>query len=375
MVAVITHRASVVVNSLKSLFSKKSSGVGIELTPERINIARLKKQGQKLKLQTLATAEIPEGIFEEGQIVDSPAMAEIIQSTLAENKIKVSQATTAVPGRAVTRVIPVPAELDDNELREMVLNQEASLYLPFPRDEADVDYQKLGFFVDDDGIEKVQVLLVAVKKDITDSYTETFAQAGLSLSVLETSSFALIRTIREQLRQFTSQEAAAIVDIQFESTEISIVVDGIPHFSRTVPLGTSQIQNALSRAMNLPPSRNADLLQGMSIPPGPMAGGPKGGMNPGTAAMLRVVGELSDELRRSIDFYLNQGEDMEVAQLLLAGAGSAIGNLDEFFSQRLGLPASVIDPVDSLAIEMDEELSPTQRSGLATVLGLGLREV
>ncbi|PZO57624.1 MAG: pilus assembly protein PilM [Phormidesmis priestleyi] len=362
-------------NRLKALLSKKTPGVGIELTPERINIAQLKKQGQKLKLQTLATAEIPEGVFEEGQIVDSATMAEIIQSTLAENKIKVKQATTAVPGKAVTRVIPVPAELDDNELREMVLNQEASLYLPFPRDEADVDYQKLGFFVDDDGIEKVQVLLVAVKKDITNSYTETFAQAGISLNVLETSSFALIRTIREQLRQFTSQEAAAIVDIQFESTEISIVVDGIPHFSRTVPLGTSQIQSALSRAMNLPNSRNAELLQGMSVPSGPMAGGPKSGMNPGTAAMLRVLGELSDELRRSIDFYLNQGEDMEVAQLLLAGTGSAIGNLDEFFSQRLGLPTSVIDPVDSLAIEVSEEISLSQRPGLATVLGLGLREL
>lgn len=361
-------------NRLKSLFSRKSSGVGIELTPERINIVRLKKQGQKLKLQTFATAEVPEGVFEEGQIVDSPTMAEIIQETLAEHKIKVAQATTAVPGRAVTRVILVPAELDDIELREMVLNQEASLYLPFPRDEADVDYQKVGYVVDDDGIEKVRVLLVAVKREITDSYTETFAQAGLSLNVLETSSFALIRTIREQLRQFTSQEAVAIVDIQFESTEISIVVDGTPHFSRTVPLGTSQIQSALSRAMNLPPSRNADLLQGMSVPPGPMSGSPKG-MNPGTAAILRVVGELSDELRRSIDFYLNQGEDMEVAQLLLAGPGGAISNLDEFFSQRLGLPASVVDPVDSLGIETDEEIEPAQRAGLATVFGLGLREV
>ncbi len=362
-------------NRLKSLFSRKSPGVGIELTPERINIARLKKQGQTLKLQNLATAEIPEGVFEEGQILDSSTMAEIIQSTLAENKIKVSRATTAVPGKAVTRVIPVPAELDDNELREMVLNQEASLYLPFPRDEADVDYQKLGFFVDEDGIEKVQVLLVAVKKDITNSYTETFAQAGLSLNVLETSSFALIRTVREQLRQFTSQEAAALVDIQFDSTEISIVVDGIPHFSRTVPLGTSQIQNALNRAMNLPPSRNSDLLQGMSAPLGAATGKPKAGMNPGTTAMLRVLSELSDELRRSIDFYLNQGEDMEVAQLLLAGTGSAIGNLDEFFAQRLGLPTSVVDPLDSLAIEVDEDLSPMQRSGLATVLGLGLREI
>ena len=66
---------------------------------------------------------------------------------------------------------------------------------------------------------------------------------------------------------------------------------------------------------------------------------------------------------------------MEVAQLLLAGPGSAIGNLDEFFSQRLGLPASSVDPVDALALETDEELSSAQRSGLATVLGLGLREI
>ena len=365
-------------NSLKSLFSKKSRGVGVELTPERVNIARLRKQGQKLKLETLASVEIPEGVFQEGQILDAPAMAEAIQAALTESKLKVRQATTAIPGRAITRVIPVPSELDDDELREMILNQEASLYLPFPREEADVDYQKLGFFVDEDGIEKVQVLLVAVRKEITDTYLETFQQAGLLLNVLETSSFALIRTIREQLRQFTPQEAAAIVDIEFESTEISIVVDGIPHFSRTVPIGTFQIQSALSRAMNLPPSRNTDLLQGMTVPITPMdsVGAPQlGGANPGTAAMLRVLGELADELRRSIDFYLNQGDDMEVAQLLLAGPGGAIGQLDEFFGQRLSLPASQIDPIAALSLEMDEEVSMAQRPGLATVLGLGMREV
>jgi len=367
------------VDTLKALFSRKPQGVGIELTPDKINVARIQKKGSLLKLDTLASVELGEGIYEEGQIVDTSAMAEAIQTVMAESNLKVKQATTAIPGRAITRVIPVPAELDDAELREMVLNQEASLYLPFPREEADVDYQKLGYFVDEDGIEKVQVLLVAVRKEFTDTYLDVFQQAGLGLSVLETSSFALIRTIREQLRQFTPQEAAAIVDIEFESTEISIVVDGVPHFSRTVPIGTFQIQSALSRAMNLPPSRNTELLQGMTVPIINMdtVGSPQsgGGTNPGTAAMLRILGELSDELRRSIDFYLNQEEEMEVAQLLLAGPGGAIGQLDEFFAQRLSLPASQIDPIAALSLEIDEEIPESQRSGLATVIGLGLREV
>lgn len=366
-------------SSLKGLVSKKTKGIGIELTPERVNIARLRKKGQGFQLVTLASAEVPEGVFQEGQIVDSAAMAEIIQSVLAESKIKARYAATAIPGGrdTVTRIIPVPAELDDRELREMVLNQEAGLYLPFPREEADVDYQKLGFFVDEDGIEKVQVLLVATRKEVTDSYIDTFQQAGLSVNVLEISSFSLIRTIREQLRHFTPQEAAAIVDIEFESTEISIVVDGVPQFSRTVPIGTYQIQGALSRAMNLPPSRNTDLLQGMTVPVTPMdsVGVPKmGGTNPGTAAMLRILGELADELRRSIDFYLNQGENLEVAQLLLAGPGGSIGQLDEFFSQRLSLPVSQVDPIAALSLDVEEEITSVQRPGLGVVIGLGLRE-
>ncbi|HBS70624.1 MAG TPA: pilus assembly protein PilM, partial [Cyanobacteria bacterium UBA11153] len=92
-----------------------------------------------------------------------------------------------------------------------------------------------------------------------------------------------------------------LVDIEFDSTEIAIVVDGVPQFSRTVPIGTFQLQSALSRAMNLPTSRNTELLQGMTIPNTPVDGIRTGatGINPGMAALLRVLGELADELRRS----------------------------------------------------------------------------
>ena len=78
----------------------------------------------------------------------------------------------------------------------MVLNHEAGLYLPYPREEVDLDYQKLGYFVDEDGIEKVQVLLVATRKEVTDMYLETFKLAQLNVDVLDINSFALIRTIR-----------------------------------------------------------------------------------------------------------------------------------------------------------------------------------
>ena len=368
------------VNRFKGLLSKRTGGVGIELTPERINVAQLRKHSQGFKLIALASLPVPPGIYEDGQIADSLALAEIIQSALRESKIKAQRVATAVPGReSLIRIISVPAELDDQELSEMVLNHEAGLYLPYPREEADVDYQKLGYFVDEDGIEKVQVLLVATPKEVTDTYINTFKQAGLQVDVLEINSFALIRTIREQLRQFAPQEAAVLVDIEFDSTEIAIIIDGVPQFSRTVPIGTYQLQSAMSRAMNLPTTRDTQILQGMTIPtsttdPGRM-GGPAGN-NLGLSAMLRILGELTDELRRSIDFYLNQNENLEVAQILLAGPGGGLEQLDEFFTQKLGLPTTKVDPIAALSLEVDEEkITQAQRPGLGIVIGLGLREV
>ncbi|EAM47514.1 pilus assembly protein, membrane protein, required for motility [Crocosphaera watsonii WH 8501] len=109
----------------------------------------------------------------------SPGGAELIQEFFAEHKIKAKKIATAVPMReAIIRIIPVPAELDEAELRDMVLNHEAALYLPYPREEVDLDYQKLGFFEDEDGIEKIQVLLVATRREVTDSYMDTFGQGN-----------------------------------------------------------------------------------------------------------------------------------------------------------------------------------------------------
>jgi len=398
-----------VVNRFKSLLAKRTGGVGIELTPERINVAQIRKHKQGFKLAAFASLLVPQGIYEDGQITDSTALAELIQSALSEGKIKAQRVATAVPGReSLVRLISVPAELDDQELTEMVLNHEAGLYLPYPREEADVDYQKLGYFVDEDGIEKVQVLLVATPKEVTNTYISTFNQAGLKVDVLEINSFALIRTIREQLRQFAHGEAAVLVDIEFDSTEIAIIVDGIPQFSRTVPIGTYQLQSAISRSMNLPTTRDTQMLQEMIVPsmsadqgevladrsreeepvPNELRGeyssttkpqrGMTGtaGINPGMGAMLRILGELTDELRRSIDFYLNQNENLEVVQLLLAGPGAGLEQLDEFFSQRLGVPTMKVDPVAALSLEVDEDkISTRQRPGLGIVIGLGLREV
>jgi type IV pilus assembly protein PilM len=368
-------------NRLKNLFPKRGNGVAIELGSERINIAQLHKKGADLTLKHLCAAEVPEGIFEEGRIVNPQELGDLIRTTLADNKIKATHVTTSVPMReAVIRLIPLPAELSDREIRDLILNQEAALYLPYPREEVDIDYQKLDLVTDEDGLDKVQVMLAATRREITDSYIDTFQYAGLPVKILEISSFAVLRTIKEQLRQFAPQEAVVLIDIEFDCTEIAIVVNGIPQFNRTVPIGTYQLQEALSSAMNLPLTRNSDILQDITIPDVPISSVSNSStmtsINPGMAAMMRILAELADEVRRSIEFYMSHnGQDLKLEQLLLAGPGGGLGQLDLFFTQRLSIPTTQVDPIGGLGLEPEMDIPIGQRPGLGVVLGLGMREV
>jgi type IV pilus assembly protein PilM len=367
---------------LEKLFNSKPKGLGIEINSERVNIVQLRRSGQNsYKLVSYATSALPEGIVEEGRISDPIALGEIVREMLSSSKIKLKKVATAVPGRdAVSRLIKLPAEIPDAELREMVLNQEASLYLPFPREEADVDYQKLGVSLDDDGVERLEILMVATRKEVTDTYLQAMEIASLEVDIVEVASFSLIRTLNSYLSRFSSiAEAVAIVDIEYEATEITITVDGVPQFSRTVAPGTIQIQNAQLRAINAPPRRSTDLdsLKEITVPIQSMdtAGLLSGsGSNVGDAAVLRVLGDLADELRRSIDFHTSQTQGSDVVQLLIVGPGACIGNLDEFFRQRLGIAAEQVDPINALSIKSDKEIPIQDRLALSIALGLGVRE-
>jgi type IV pilus assembly protein PilM len=367
---------------LQSLFSGGTKGIGIEINPDRVNMVELQKKGASgYKIAKFATETLPEGVVEEGRINDPIQLGEVIRRLYTDNRFSSGKVATAIPGReTVSRLIKVPAEIPPEELRDMVLNQEASLYLPFPREDADVDYAELGVSLDDDGIERKEILMVATPKEVTDTYLQAMQVAQLTVDVVEVTSFSLVRSFREELKKFSSvSEAVAIVDIEYESTEITIIVDGVPQFSRTVGIGTSQIQNAQLRSMNLPPLRNTELerIEQMTVPLQTMdtAGLGGGTGTPGEAAVLRVLSDLGDELRRSIDFYTSQTPGADVTQLLIGGPGAAIDQLDEFFSQRLGITANQVDPLVALSVTVDREYSRGERMSMAVVLGLGLREV
>ncbi|MFS8907251.1 type IV pilus biogenesis protein PilM, partial [Synechococcus sp. OH2] len=235
--------------------SRTQTLLGVDINAERIAVAQLKKQGNgRYRLVHYHSVEMPEGAMIEGRILDPDTVGLTLANLLNEYKVPTNlPVATAVPVReAIVRLIRLPADLPADELRRVVLEQEAELYIPYPRDQADVDYQPLGLDLSQDGIERIEVLLVAIPKEVVDNYLAVLQAANLKARCVELASFSLIRTIRDQLTQYSPQEAVLLSSIGYDSSEISILVNGIPQFTRTVNIGTIHMRQVLAQALNLP---------------------------------------------------------------------------------------------------------------------------
>ncbi|MEN9226491.1 MAG: type IV pilus assembly protein PilM [Thermostichus sp. HHBFW_bins_43] len=362
--------------------SKTRTMLGVDINPERIAVAQLKKQGNgRYRLAHYHSVEMPEGAMIEGRILDPSTIGLALMNLLNENKVSTNLPTaTAVPVReAIVRLIRLPADLPADELRRVVLEQEAELYIPYPRDQADVDYQPLGLDLSQDGIERIEVLLVAIPKEVVDNYLEVLQAANLKVRCVELASFSLIRTIREQLTQYGPQEAVLLSSIGYESSEISILVNGIPQFTRTVNIGTIHMRQVLAQSLNLPIGRTGDLLQSLKLPlisPTDVLSTGEQPMttNPGVTAVTRVISDLADEIKRSIDFFVNTESSSPVVKVLLAGPGASIGQMDGFLSQSLSMAVELADPFSNIVVPDSLELPLEERPAMGVALGLALRE-
>ncbi|NJK72234.1 MAG: type IV pilus assembly protein PilM [Synechococcaceae cyanobacterium SM2_3_60] len=363
-------------NIVFGLGSKRTQWLGVDFTPQAITVAQVKRQGNTTKLIHLATTPMPAGGMADGRILDPPSVGLALQDLLAEQKIKTNKlaVATAIPGREATlRILRLPAGLSDADMEAVILEQEASVVIPFPLNEVDLDYQPLGIELGADGTEQQEVLLVATPKDTVDTYLETIAAASLELQCVELASFALIRSIRNQVVSFARQEAIAIANIGYDATEMTVILGGVPQFARTIQIGVSTMQDTLGRALNIAPGTTDALLYQIKLPLAD-AGGPRTTGNPGSVAVSRTLNELADELQRSIDFFTTQNTSTPITQLFLAGRGATVKDIDAYLGQLVGCSVSLIDPLADLALpaNFDGEQFPPPAVGVA--IGLGLRE-
>ena len=104
----------------------------------------LTQSGKNYRAECYAAEATPPNSINEKSIVDAEAVGEAIRRAAKRSGSKAQEAAIAISGdAAITKVIQMPSNLNDNDLEGQVEVQ-ADQYIPFPMEEVSFDFEVMG---------------------------------------------------------------------------------------------------------------------------------------------------------------------------------------------------------------------------------------
>lgn len=295
-----------------------------------------------------------------------------LRAAIKQAGIKVREAVVLVPKQWVTlRFVTLPST-DKTELREMAVF-EAGRHIPFHMERHVIDYHLLH----SEGIEGSRVMLAALDGPPAMAVTSTLEQAGIHASAIEVSTAALANSLAHSgLWDPQAHPTVVQLDLQPETTEITIYNDGLPIYSRSASVGTEKLfQSAQVEAPQpeddqpaLPHDLEAlaalDLLTPGQAPAidlaNPEAQQPTAAQVDPQATQL-WINRLTQEIKQTYDFARRQFDIAPLTELYLSGPGLVIGGMSRLLEERVpGAAVRLLDPFqdqreDAARIEADDK--------------------
>lgn len=321
-------------SNLFSLFGGESS-IGLSIGTSSIKLIELKKSGKVWKLLHFGMVQLPEDAIVNREIVNPVVVAESLKTLLSQIRLKNKSVCTAVSGNSVI-IKRMQIDAPNSKEIESQVFWEAEQYVPFDISEVYLDYQVLGKAPDG----KTEVLLVAVKKGIIDSYMGIVQDGGLKPKVIDVDHFALTHLL--DILPVAPGEAAALVDIGAASIKMVITQSGVPLFTKDTALGGKNLTQEIQRHMNMSFS-DAEVLK---------LSGQTGGLPQEVGELIAVMNDnFAMEIKRTLDLYSASSSGGPVRYVLLCGGAARTPNLSRIVEEKTGLPVQVINPFSAIAFD------------------------
>jgi type IV pilus assembly protein PilM len=346
------------------LFGKKTLPLlGLDITTSSVKLIELSQSGKRYRVESYSAEPTPPSSVNEKAIVDAKAVGEAIRRAVKRAGAKATDVAIAISGdAAITKVIQMPSVLSERDLEGQVEIQ-ADQYIPFPMEEVSFDYEIVGPNANDP--ELMDVLLVATRTDNVEQRQNAVSAAGLNTTIVDVEAFALENAcalLSHQIPDGGMGQAVAIVDIGASSTTFSVLQDLKVIYTRDFAFGGQQLTEEIMRTY------------GLSMEDAGRA--KKQGGLPSNYQLEPFVDDMTQQVSRSLQFYLASGGGREQPDMILVCGGCAnIPGIADVISSRVGIPTEVGDPLGQMKISSKAKSQGVHKdsTALLTACGLALR--
>ncbi len=306
------------------------SAIGLDIGTSGVRAAELIFGKGGVTLAKFGQVALPEGAVRDGEVTDIDAVAEAIKQLWARTKFSSKKVVIGVANqKVVVRQVDIPW-LPESELKKSLAFQVADL-IPMPVEHAVLDFHTLEETTGDGGARMLRGLLVAAARDMVLASIEAVRKAGLTPTVVDLSSFAVLRSLGNNDHLGMDDGVEALVDVGARVTNIVVHQGGVPRFIRILLMGGQDLTDVVAERLGVPLEQAEAMKQNA---------GRDGSAESQTAARVleSALATFVSEVRGSLDYYTASTGSVPIGRVLLTGGGSRLAGLGDRLSQATRLP-------------------------------------
>jgi type IV pilus assembly protein PilM len=358
--------------------------VGLDIGTDFIRAAQVKSTSSGPALTNYGMVAMPFGAVVEGEIVDPEAVSGALKELWRRFGFRLTDVAIGVSSqKVVVRLIDL--QFMEREELAKAIQYQAQDYIPYPVDQAILDFQIIGNYMTPADEHMMEVLLVAAPREIVTNAVAAVEGAKLRLAQVDVAAFALVRALLGTTPSWFSEEvdsageALGIVHVSSGLTNIAVVERGIPRFTRVSSLAGNQFTQAVANVLNLTFDEAEELkmragLPAIDVSPDAATVQTDSSVQTAQEALEREANKFIAEVRRSLDYYLTQATQARVIKrIYLTGTGSQLTNLASYLEKGLQTEVVVADPLSHVTASGNvEQTIFADRRGCAPAIGLAL---
>lgn len=348
------------------LFSgRNKSSVGLDIGANSIKLVKLDHTKEGYAVSAIGIRELPPEAIVADEIRDREAVIFNIQSLIDQTDPKIKDVVVAIAGHGVITDRFTIDKKSGAEAEQAILF-ETEQRAPFDVDDVNLDYHVINT---DEDTNKMDVLLVAARKEYLNQYLELIQDCGLRPVIVDDDALAIYNAY-EYSYDVDPTRVTALVNIGYDVTNITYLVDGKYAATRDVSSGTREVYNAIQKEFRLNPE-----LTNKAI---------KGEMNDSIdqdmlkATIISATEEIISGVELAFSYFKSQAKLDAIDWIVLSGGGALLPYIPEFLQSKLSTPLEIANPLRNIDYdpELFQYLQPEKIAPLLTVsVGLAMRKV
>jgi type IV pilus assembly protein PilM len=315
------------------MFFSRRSTVGLDIGSGYVKVVQLKDAKGGYELELFDLIPLPPELIVDGSIIDSLRLVDTLKELSRKARIKTKDVVISIAGHSsvIIKRVSLP-DMSEEELSESI-KFEAEQYIPFDIEDVNLDFQILGP-KEEPG--QMDVILVAVKKDIINEYLSVVKEAGFNCQIVDVNSFAL-ENIYEINYEIETGKNIALVNIGASTINMNILKGGISVFTRDSAVGSNLHTEVLQREFNL----NFDVAERLK------KGEPVENVTPQDALSVMDLAseEIIGEVNRSLEYFHE-----EINEVILSGGCALIKDFPKILSEKIGVETKIMQPFKNIRI-------------------------